>query len=109
MKNAQELIDAIKDVPDELFDQNFYQDGRPQCGCVMYHYETNTFGKLVDYDEFNYHSFFELTIDEANYLFGNPYSIRQTSVIKDWPRPEEFTVQSAIERIKFIDSLTKEK
>lgn len=26
MKNAQELIDAIKDVPEDLFDQNLYED-----------------------------------------------------------------------------------
>lgn len=40
MKNAQELIDAIKDVPEDLFDQNCYNNiVNPACGCVMHHYE----------------------------------------------------------------------
>ena len=111
MKNAQELIDAIKDVPEELFDQNLYEDVvRPQCGCVMHHYEMNKYLQHNDNcDREWYLNYFDLSVNEWRYIFGSIPLIRTVSTICEFPVDLEFTVQSAIERIKFIDSLSNEK
>ena len=109
MKNAQELIDAIKDMPEELFDQNNYSY-RKHCGCIMHHYEIKKNGRLDAHANVNeYQEYFDITFDEWLYLFASGPSINDTAQNNGWPICEEFTVQSAIERIKFIDSLTNEK
>ena len=111
MKNAQELIDAIKDVPEELFDQNYYDySDKKNCGCIMYHYEMKKNGKLnPDTEVYEYADYFDISFVAWSYIFANDFIINDTAQNNGWPICEEFTVQSAIERIKFIDSLTKEK
>lgn len=110
MKNAQELIDAIKDVPEERFNQNvyfhIYETG---CGCVMHHFEVHKFGKLVQSSEIAYHGYFDLQPTESSYIFGKRSIINRIGFQMNWPTYEEFTVQAAIERIKFIDNLNKER
>ena len=111
MKKAKELIEAIRDVPEDIFNQDSYLDrdeitGK-KCGCVMHHYEINALGGLcsLDYwDEFGLGS-----RNEYHYLFGSRTTINFVASENGWPPDFECTVQSAIKRIEFIDNLTKEK
>ena len=103
MKNAQELIDAIKDVPDEFFHQNHYYDHSKRCGCIMHHYEMKKNCAFADADQ--YQDYFYLNLDEWRYIFASKVLINDTAAKNGWPICEEFTVESAIDRIKFIDSL----
>jgi hypothetical protein len=111
MKNAKELIEILKNVDPELFDQDVYLNvdrikGK-KCGCIMHHYEMYRFGKLkstVWYDEI-----FGISSDEFSYLFSVGHVIQAYAAKNDWPIPEEFDIPSAIRRIEFIDQLHKNK
>ena len=101
MRDLQELIDAIKDVPSDKFDQNSYSV-LGECGCVMHWFEKKNFGKLA-YD-FNYKDF-GLDDDEDVYIFCNTAAIKEVAELRGWPISKTFDVQSAIERIEFIKKL----
>lgn len=113
MKNAQELIDAIKNVPSSRFNQRFYcdydKDNNP-CGCVMLHFELFKFGKRnISLPPLDYKRYFSIDSDAYWYIFGDPMDIQDRARKREWPLSKGFTVQSAIERIKFIDNLTKDQ
>ena len=113
MNNAQELIDAVKDVPVSMFNQRFYcqhdKDNNP-CGCVMLHFELYKFGRRKGtYSPIDYKRYFAIDSDAYWYIFGDPMDIQATARKREWPLSKGFTVQSAIERIKFVDNLTKDQ
>lgn len=102
MRDLQQLIDAIKDVPDHKFDQNSYSVLGCEGGCVMHWFEKKTFGKLVtgyDYKDFG------LGDDEDAYIFDDAAVIKEVAELRGWPIPKNFDVKSAIERIEFIKKL----
>lgn len=109
MKNAKELIDILKDVSEDRFDQDLYGAfANPMgCGCAMHHFEVSKFGRNVRSNEFDHNKYFGLDSSEWFYIFGACETINEVAKIMSWPTCEEFTVQTAIERIKFIDKLHK--
>lgn len=104
MKNAQELIDILKEVPDEKFEQDIYIpfDGS-DCGCVMHHYDLAKFGK-ANY-EVDHTAEFGIDAYSSDYIFGFREDIWSVAKEMGWPVPRVFDVDSAIKRIKFIDNL----
>lgn len=105
MRNAQELIDSIKNVPGERFNQDKYWSLTGEnCGCVAYHFEMHKFGKL-DIHNLRYNEYFDLLRVEFDYIFGKGAIINRVAFEMNWPTYDTFTVQDAIERIKFIDNL----
>jgi hypothetical protein len=111
MKNAKELIEILKNVDPELFDQDAYLNvdrikGK-KCGCIMHHYEMYRFGKLKS--TVRYGEIFDISSSEFDYLFGSSVVIWGVAAKNDWPIPEEFDIPSAIRRIEFIDQLHKNK
>jgi hypothetical protein len=111
MKNAKELIEILKNVDPELFDQDSYVnvdriEGKT-CGCIMLHYETYRYGGSVV--AVPYEEIFDISLDEFGYLFGSSEVIWGVAAKNDWPIPEVFDIPSAIRRIEFIDQLHKNK
>lgn len=105
MKNAQELIDVLEKVNEDQYYQDSYFNIDASCGCAMQHFELHKFGKRNL--KFGYVHYFDLDQDQADYIFGHKEAIKGIARVNGWPIPTEFTVKSAIERIRFINKLTK--
>lgn len=104
MKNIQELLNVLSNVKEEDFDQDWYARSTGHCGCVLHWFEIHKCG--ISPTNFSPNGYFDLGFDECWYIFGGSREIVEIAKRNQWPVPTSFTVQDAIERIKFISSIS---
>lgn len=110
VETLEDLKEFVKRIPEDRYNQNkcnIIEPTKESCGCILHHLKLNNQISIAGGQIRSLSARFNITTDEAFYIFGMSSCIEGASILLNLEEPKSFTKEDAIKRIETIQKLNK--